>query len=68
MPLDSLPFELLSEILDSTRDVETLHQCVLVCSTFKEAALPSLYRTITLKTVHQMVCFVRPVSGHHLRY
>ncbi|GAW03159.1 hypothetical protein LENED_004860 [Lentinula edodes] len=29
MPLDSLPFELLSEILDSTRDVETLHQCVL---------------------------------------
>ncbi|KAH7880094.1 hypothetical protein F5879DRAFT_978668 [Lentinula edodes] len=54
MPLDSLPFELLSEILDSTRDVETLHQCVLVCSTFKEAALPSLYRTITLKTVHQM--------------
>ncbi|KAJ3993067.1 hypothetical protein F5050DRAFT_1810856 [Lentinula boryana] len=53
MSLATLPFELLCEILVSC-DVDTLYRCALVCSTFKEAALPSLYRTITLKTIHQV--------------
>ncbi|KAJ3777296.1 hypothetical protein FB446DRAFT_183282 [Lentinula raphanica] len=53
MSIDVLPFELLSEILNLSRDVETLYQSALVCSAWKEAALPGLYRTITLKTVHQ---------------
>ncbi|KAF9075376.1 hypothetical protein BDP27DRAFT_1028640 [Rhodocollybia butyracea] len=47
-----LPLEILCEILQlSSCDVDTLYRCTLVCSSFKEAALPNLYRTITLKTL-----------------
>ncbi|KAE9405866.1 hypothetical protein BT96DRAFT_915827 [Gymnopus androsaceus JB14] len=49
MSIDVLPFELLCKVIESCH-IGTVSRCVLVCSSFKEAALPSLYKTITLKT------------------
>ncbi|KIK67124.1 hypothetical protein GYMLUDRAFT_54967 [Collybiopsis luxurians FD-317 M1] len=51
MSMNTLPFELLCEILGSSCNPATLYHCVLVCKSFKEAALPKLYGSITLKTL-----------------
>ncbi|KAF5389489.1 hypothetical protein D9757_004278 [Collybiopsis confluens] len=51
MSIDILPFEVLCEILGTSRDLDTIYESVLVCKAFKDAGLPSLYKTITLKTL-----------------